>query len=100
MVLPRGKTPHPYRADWFTLNGDGELTGLSYVQDFGAGYGPIEITKTNSVGIVRDAIGQWCQARFGSNVLVAAETMTGIHGHRLHALPHDRLREVMKAYGR
>ncbi len=67
VVLPRGKSPDPYRAAWFTLNGDGELTGLPYVQDFGAGYGPIGITNTNSVGVVRDAIGHWCQARFGSD---------------------------------
>jgi D-aminopeptidase len=34
------------------------------------------------------------------NALVAAETMTGINGNKVHALPHDRLREVLKKYQR
>jgi L-aminopeptidase/D-esterase-like protein len=34
------------------------------------------------------------------NALVAAETMTGINGNIVHALPHDRLREVLKKYNR
>ena len=34
------------------------------------------------------------------NALVAAETMTGINGYTVHALPHDRLREVLRKYNR
>jgi L-aminopeptidase/D-esterase-like protein len=34
------------------------------------------------------------------NALVAAETMTGINGTVVHALPHDRLREVLRKYNR
>jgi len=34
------------------------------------------------------------------NAMVGAETMTGIDGHKVSALPHDRLREVLKKYGR
>jgi D-aminopeptidase len=34
------------------------------------------------------------------NAMIAAETMTGINGNRVHALPHDRLRKIMKKYGR
>jgi L-aminopeptidase/D-esterase-like protein len=34
------------------------------------------------------------------NAMVAAETMTGIDNHKVIALPHDRLREVMKKYNR
>jgi D-aminopeptidase len=34
------------------------------------------------------------------NALVAAETMTGLQGHTVNALPHDRLREVLKKYNR
>lgn len=34
------------------------------------------------------------------NALVAAETSTGRDGHTLHALPHDRLRSIMRAHGR
>ena len=66
VVLPRGKTPREYRAAWFSLNGDGELTGIPYVEDFGMSYGPIGITNTNSVGVVRDAIGAWNLQRFGT----------------------------------
>ena len=65
VILPRGKTAGTYAAAWFSLNGDGELTGIPHVQDHGMGYGPIGITNTNSVGVVRDAIGAWCLRRFG-----------------------------------
>ena len=34
------------------------------------------------------------------NALVAAETMTGINGNTKHAIPHDRLQQVMKKYNR
>ena len=34
------------------------------------------------------------------NAMVAAKTMTGINGHTVEALPHDRLREVLKKYNR
>lgn len=64
VILPKGKTTASYPAAWFSLNGDGEMTGLPYVEDYGTGYGPIGITNTNSVGVVRDAIGVWCAKRF------------------------------------
>jgi L-aminopeptidase/D-esterase-like protein len=34
------------------------------------------------------------------NALTAAETMRGINGNTVHALPHERLREVLKKYNR
>jgi D-aminopeptidase len=34
------------------------------------------------------------------NALVAAETMVGIDGNTVHALPHDRLRDVLRKYDR
>jgi len=34
------------------------------------------------------------------NAMVAAETMTGIENHKVIALPHDKLREVLKKYKR
>ena len=34
------------------------------------------------------------------NAMIAAETMTGINGHTVIALPHDRLREVLRKYNR
>jgi L-aminopeptidase/D-esterase-like protein len=64
VILPKGKTSESYPAAWFSLNGDGEMTGLPYIEDFGTGYGPIGITNTNSVGIVKDAIGEWSFKKF------------------------------------
>lgn len=66
VVLPRGKARGSYNAGCFVFNGDGEMTGLPYLQDYGRGSGPIGITNTNSVGVVRDAIGEWQFRRFGS----------------------------------
>jgi len=34
------------------------------------------------------------------NAMVAAEDMTGIHGNKVFAIPHDRLREILRKYGR
>jgi L-aminopeptidase/D-esterase-like protein len=70
VILPKGKTEDAYPAAWFSLNGDGELTGIPYVEDYGFSYGPIGITNTNSVGIVRDAIGQWSFKKFSKDELV------------------------------
>jgi L-aminopeptidase/D-esterase-like protein len=66
VVLPKGKTDTSYNAGYFIFNGDGEMTGLPYIHDYGRSGGPIGITNTNSVGVVRDAIGAWQHARFGS----------------------------------
>jgi L-aminopeptidase/D-esterase-like protein len=60
VVLPRGKAnPDPVFAAWFTLNGNGEMTGTTWVQESGLLEGPIAITNTHSVGVVRDAIIRW-----------------------------------------
>ena len=66
VVLPKGKTDDSYPAAWFSLNGDGELTGTTSIEDYGMGYGPIGITNTNSVGVVRDAIGEWGVRHFSN----------------------------------
>ncbi|GAO41370.1 DmpA family aminopeptidase [Flavihumibacter petaseus] len=86
VILPKGKTDKTYAASSFSLNGDGEMTGLPFIEDFGIGYGPIGITNTNSVGIVRDAIGQWCFNKFSKKdfvdfsfgLPVVAETWDGV----------------------
>ena len=86
VILPKGKTDRGYPAAWFSLNGDGEMTGLPPIEDYGIGYGPIGITNTNSVGIVRDAIGEWCFRKFSKGELVdfsfglpvVAETWDGV----------------------
>jgi L-aminopeptidase/D-esterase-like protein len=86
VILPKGKTNMSYPAAWFSLNGDGEMTGLPYIEDYGRGNGPIAITNTNSVGVVRDAVGEWCVKRFSNNnqddfsfgLPVVAETWDGM----------------------
>ena len=60
VVHPRGKAnADPVFAAWFTLNGNGEMTGTTWVQESGLLEGPVAITNTHSVGVVRDAIIQW-----------------------------------------
>ena len=59
-ILPRG---HNFQdsvfAGWFTLNGNGEMTGTTWVEDSGFLDGPVMITNTHSVGVVRDAVIAW-----------------------------------------
>lgn len=60
VVHPRGKAnPDPVFAAWFALNGNGEMTGTTWVQESGLLEGPVAITNTHSVGVVRDAIIRW-----------------------------------------
>ncbi|MCC7243243.1 MAG: P1 family peptidase, partial [Acidobacteria bacterium] len=60
VVHPRGRAnPDPVFAAWFTLNGNGEMTGTTWVQESGLLEGPVAITNTHSVGVVRDAIIKW-----------------------------------------
>src|SRR3954465_1429184 len=57
VVHPRGRNnSDPVFAAWFTLNGNGEMTGTTWVQESGLLEGPVAITNTHSVGVVRDAI--------------------------------------------
>ncbi|MES3035450.1 MAG: P1 family peptidase [Gemmatimonadota bacterium] len=64
VVHPRGRQdPDPVFASWFTLNGNGEMTGTTWMQESGYLEGPVAITNTHSVGIVRDAIIRWEVAR-------------------------------------
>jgi D-aminopeptidase len=65
---------------WFTLNGNGAITGTIWIQESGILEGPIAITSTYSVSVVRDAILQWQVARPGLQPLglpVVAETNDG-----------------------
>jgi len=56
-VLPRGKDwGDPVFAAWFSLNGNGEMTGTTWVEESGFLEGPVMITNTHSVGVVRDAV--------------------------------------------
>lgn len=59
-ILPRGKAPaRQVFAGWFSLNGNGEMTGTTWVEESGFLQGPIMITNTHSVGVVRDAVIKW-----------------------------------------
>ena len=59
-VLPRGKTlDDPVFAGWYALNGNGEMTGTTWIEESGFLEGPVMITNTHSVGIVRDAVVAW-----------------------------------------
>jgi L-aminopeptidase/D-esterase-like protein len=59
-VLPRGRTSSdPVFAAWFSLNGNGEMTGTTWIEESGFLEGPVMITNTHSVGIVRDSVIAW-----------------------------------------
>ncbi len=81
-VHPRGKASNdPVFAGSFALNGNGEMTGLAWLQESGFLEGPVVLTNTHSVGIARDAIIAW-QARRGPGAQpwglpVVAETWDG-----------------------
>jgi L-aminopeptidase/D-esterase-like protein len=81
VVHPRGKrSADPVFGAWFTLNGNGEMTGTTWLQESGILEGPIAITNTHSVGVVRDAILQWQVSRPGLQpwgLPVVAETYDG-----------------------
>jgi L-aminopeptidase/D-esterase-like protein len=59
-VLPRGKDSlDPVFSGWFSLNGNGEMTGTAWLEESGVLEGPVMITNTHSVGVVRDAVIAW-----------------------------------------
>jgi L-aminopeptidase/D-esterase-like protein len=63
-VFPRGRDDlAPVFAGWFSLNGNGEMTGTAWIDDYGLLFYPIAITNTNSVGTVRDALIEWGDQR-------------------------------------
>jgi D-aminopeptidase len=98
-IFPRGKNAvDPVFAGWFTENGNGEMTGTTWVEESGFLYGPVMITNTHSVGVVRDAVIAW-QLKHGMpapeedwwSLPVVAETWDGylndING--FHVKPED-----------
>jgi len=80
-ILPRGKVDDPVFAGWYSLNGNGEMTGTTWVEESGFLEGPVVITNTHSVGIVRDAVVEWRYKNEGRNIAwslpVVAETWDG-----------------------
>jgi len=95
-VLPRGKSSDPVMAAWWTLNGNGEMTGTTWLEESGFLWGPVMITNTLSVGVVRDAVIEWAIKRKYDDFLwalpVVAETydgglndIKGMHVRKEHA---------------
>jgi len=80
-ILPRGKNSlDPVFAAWFSLNGNGEMTGTTWIEESGMLAGPVMITNTHSVGVVRDAVVEWLVGRDPSvswALPVVAETYDG-----------------------
>ena len=85
-ILPRGRASadDPVYAGYFSLNGNGEMTGTAWVEEGGFLEGPIMITNTHSVGVVRDATIAWRVGQGGPDVTgfswslpVVAETWDG-----------------------
>ena len=109
-VLPRGKDSmmRPVFAGWWSLNGNGEMTGTTWVEESGFLEGPVMITNTHSVGVVRDAVIEW-RVRHGQpdptgywwSLPVVAETWDGwlndING--FHVKPEDAWQAIDQARG-
>ena len=60
-ILPRGKESAdvPVFGAWFALNGNGEMTGTTWLEEGGRLEGPVMLTNTHSVGVVHDAVIAW-----------------------------------------
>ncbi len=82
-ILPRGRNNNPVFSNWYSLNGNGEMTGTTWITESGFLETPIMITNTNSVGVVRDAVLKWFVDRhwyredFWYTYPVVAETYDG-----------------------
>ena len=107
-VLPRGRaSSDAVFGAWFTLNGNGEMTGTTWLEDSGFLDGPVMITNTHSVGVVRDAVIAW-KVKHGSpdmegywwSLPVVAETWDGwlndING--FHVKPEDAFHALDTAH--
>ncbi len=60
-ILPRGadSLQRPVFGAWFSLNGNGEMTGTTWLEESGQLEGPVMITNTHSVGMVHQATIAW-----------------------------------------
>ena len=109
-ILPRGKDSmnDAVFAGWFSQNGNGEMTGTTWVEESGFLEGPVMITNTHSVGVVRDAVIQWRVSHgqpdptgYWWSLPVVAETWDGwlndING--FHVKPEDTFHAIDSAHG-
>jgi D-aminopeptidase len=78
-IFPRGHTNfRPVYGGFFDLNGNGEMTGRAYLEDFGIVQGPIGLSDTNAIGQVYAGIQQWSVKHTGTATWpVVAETWSG-----------------------
>ncbi|MGE0467284.1 MAG: P1 family peptidase [Steroidobacteraceae bacterium] len=85
-ILPRGRADirTPAFSGWFSLNGNGEMTGTTWIEESGQLDGPVLLTNTHSVGVVRDAVIAWRVRQGGADASgywwslpVVAETWDG-----------------------
>jgi D-aminopeptidase len=106
VVFPRGKaSADPVFAAWFSQNGNGEMTGTTWIDEGGFMEGPVFITNTHSVGVVRDAAIAWSvkQGKMFQpwSLPVVAETWDGtlndING--FHVKPEHVFEAIAKATG-
>src|SRR5881409_1113787 len=95
-IFPRGKDSlDAVFGGWFTLNGNGEMTGTTWLEESGLLDGPVMITNTHSVGVVRDAVIEWLVRKgfqFDWSLPIVAETwdgslndINGFHVTKVHA---------------
>lgn len=108
-ILPRGReSQDQVFAGWFPLNGNGEMTGTTWVEESGFLEGPVMITNTHSVGIVRDAVIEWrvkhgqpAGSEYWWSLPVVAETWDGwlndING--FHVKPRHAIEALDHAHG-
>ncbi|MDH3806928.1 MAG: P1 family peptidase, partial [Gammaproteobacteria bacterium] len=81
-IFPRGAegVQTPVFAGTYALNGNGEMTGTIWVEEGGQLAGPITITNTHSVGVVRDSVIEWLVSQDKDlewSLPVTAETWDG-----------------------
>ena len=104
-ILPRGQaSTDPVFAAWFPLNGNGEMTGTTWVDESGLLGGPVMITNTHSVGVVRDAVVGWLVERDPSELWllpVVAETWDGVLNdlNGFHVRPEHAVGAIESARG-
>ncbi len=109
-ILPRGHDTYdiPAFGAWFALNGNGEMTGTAWLQESGQLEGPVMLTNTHSVGVVRDAViaervhaGGADSSGYWWSLPVVAETWDGelndINGFHVHA--EDAIKALHEARG-
>src|SRR5213593_902257 len=110
VIIPRGHDSlnDPVYAGFFSLNGNGEMTGTAWLEESGFLEGPIVITNTHSVGVARDAVITWRvkqapadKTGYWWSLPVVAETWDGwlndVNG--FHVKPEDVWHALESAHG-